>query len=162
MGPKNFVTYYVEYISPQETTHRVVHALPVYGHETTTERLINDVRDELYKIEFFKDSIEISKAIHDENFWTFPKYELCETIEFSFNTLCDLIFDKFNPQKQNGKIEISAGTWDEFRIEVNAENLSIIHTCGDFSHDKYRFGRAIDSYCSKFLFSKIAYNNYNL
>ena len=162
MRPKNYTTYYVEYISPQETMHQIAHALPEYGHFTTTEKQINEVRDELYKIEMLQDKIEITKAVHDENFWSYPKFELYETIEFSFNTLCDYIFDKYNPQKLNGKIKIYAGPYDGLHMEINAENLSIIYTSGDFSHKLYNFGRAIDSYCNKFLFSKIAYNNYNL
>lgn len=162
MGPKNYVTYYVEYVSPHETIHDVSHALPVYGHMSTKEKLINEVRDEFYKIEFFKDKIEISKAVHDKNFWGYtPTYKLVETIDFSLNVLCNFIFDKYNPQKLNGKIKIHVGEFSGFNMEINAENLSIIHTGGDYSHDRYNFGKAIDSYCNRFLFSKIAYNNYN-
>lgn len=162
MRPKEYTIYYVEYTSPHETKHQKAHTLPLgEGYITTYETLVTEMPDDSYQIAIQDECINILKAIHDRDFYICPKYKFLETIPLSFNTLCEHIFDIYNPKKLNGKIRIRTGFYGEFNMEINADNLSILHSDGNFSHDKYKLGKAIDLYCNKFLFSKITYNNYS-
>ncbi len=82
--------------------------------------------------------------------------------ELNYNTLCDLIFDKYNPMYEGETIHIAGENINSLDMTIISDGLIISDTSGDWAIDSNPFGIAIHRYCKGFLFNMLKYNNYEV
>lgn len=80
--------------------------------------------------------------------------------ELNYNTLCDLIFDKYNPMYEGETVHIAGENINCLDMTIISDGLIISDTCGDWAIDSHPFGNAIQRYCNGFLLNMLNYNEF--
>ena len=80
--------------------------------------------------------------------------------DLCYSTLCNLIFDTYNPMYEGETIYITGENCNSLNMTIISDGLIISDTGGDWAIDSHPFGNAIQRYCKGFLFDMLNYNNF--